>query len=203
RGRPVHGAPFRPRLGRVAPRPRPHPHLREEAAMRHEYFTAAFWAAILTTRIVLRRLLVHEPATAEPVAPEITPVMSEPAERRARLDERTLLNLPDFDGGAFIRTYVEDTSERELLRHSTCNETPCTHGAWNFEPRMKLEIADCRRVIALEFQVGSAEGRRNSLHKLDMLDISLQLFREAMVAEFEPYDRRARELEQLTRAPEP
>ena len=31
---------------------------------------------------------------------------------RARLNERTLLNLPGFHAGAFIYTYVEDTSER-------------------------------------------------------------------------------------------
>jgi hypothetical protein len=32
---------------------------------------------------------------------------------RARINERTLLNLPGFHGGAFVYVYVEDTSERD------------------------------------------------------------------------------------------
>ena len=34
---------------------------------------------------------------------------------RARLNERTLLNLPGFHGGAYVYVYVEDTSERDLF----------------------------------------------------------------------------------------
>jgi hypothetical protein len=102
---------------------------------------------------------------------------------RARLNERTLLNLPGFHGGAFVYVYVEDTSEREV-----------GGSARNFEPRMILEIADCDERIALQFDIDSEDGRANSLHKLDTLVAALGAFGEALVAEFEPYDRRAAEL---------
>jgi Histidine kinase len=39
-------------------------------------------------------------------------------------------------------------------------------------------------------------GRDNSLYKLDTLSAALQVFREALVAEFEPYDRRTVELKE-------
>ena len=107
---------------------------------------------------------------------------------RARINERTLLNLPGFHGGAFVYVYVEDTSEREL------------RDGWNFEARTVLEITDCSRLIRLEFDVDSDEGRVNSLHKLDTLTTALRVFRAALVAEFEQYYRRERQLlEQLTR----
>jgi hypothetical protein len=44
-----------------------------------------------------------------------------------------------------------------------------------------------------EFDIDSDEGRENSLHELDTLVAALGAFREAFTAEFEPYDRRARE----------
>ena len=59
------------------------------------------------------------------------------------------------------------------------------------------EIADCNERIALEFDIGNVEARENSLHKLDTLVSALRLFRAALVDEFEPYDRRQRELEAL------
>ena len=40
---------------------------------------------------------------------------------RARINERTLLNLPGFHGSAFVYVYVEDTSERELTRGPYCD----------------------------------------------------------------------------------
>ena len=111
---------------------------------------------------------------------------------RARVNERTLLNLPGFHGGAFVYVYVEDTSERPLRRRG-CEEG-CKCCPYNFEPRMILEIADCDERIALEFDMYSDEARENSLHKLDTLVAALGAFREALTAEFEPYDRRAEEL---------
>ena len=104
---------------------------------------------------------------------------------RARVNERTLLNLPGFHGGAFVYVYVEDTSERDL-----------GDAAHNFEPQMIVEIADCDRRIALQFDIDSAEGRENSVHKLDTLVSALRVFRQALAEEFEPYDRRAREMEE-------
>ena len=59
---------------------------------------------------------------------------------------------------------------------------------------MILEIADCNDRICLEFDIDSEAGRANSLHKLDTLLAALRVFREGVVAEFEPYDQREREL---------
>jgi hypothetical protein len=115
---------------------------------------------------------------------------------RARINERTLLNLPGFHGGAFVYVYVEDTSERKLGRGPYC-DPDCSCCPANFEPQMALEIADCNHTIRLEFDVDTWEGRENSLHKLDTLEIAIRVFRDALVAEFEPYDRRERNLESL------
>ena len=92
--------------------------------------------------------------------------------------------------------YVEDTSERELVREPYC-DADCSCCPANFEPRTTLEIADCDRMIGLGFDVDTPEGRENSLHKLDTLEIAIRVFRDAFVAEFEPYDRRERTLESL------
>ena len=113
---------------------------------------------------------------------------------RARLNERTLLNLPDFHGGAYVYVYVEDTSERGLWRNPYCEDT-CTCCPQNPEPRLTLEIADCDRRVSLVFDVDTLEGRLNSLHKLDTLLASLRVFRAALEQEFEPYDGRQRQLE--------
>ncbi len=115
---------------------------------------------------------------------------------RARLNERTLLNLPGFHRGAFVYVFVEDTSERELHFDPYC-EVTCECCPSNFEPRMVLEIADRWGTISLAFDVDTAAGRENSLHKLETLAAALRVFREALKAEFEPYDTRARELEAL------
>jgi hypothetical protein len=91
--------------------------------------------------------------------------------RGARVDERTLLNLPDFDGGAHVRVYVEDTSNRKRRRLPS--------------PRLKLRIADCINKVNLEFSVDSAEQRENSLHKIETLIVSLERFRAGLAAEAE------------------
>jgi hypothetical protein len=115
---------------------------------------------------------------------------------RARINERTLLNLPGFHAGAFVYVYVEDTSERELRHRPDCTDD-CPTCPENFEPRTALEIADCQGVIGLEFDLDTPEGRENSLHKLDTLEIALRVFRDAFVAEFEPYDGREAILDSL------
>jgi hypothetical protein len=112
---------------------------------------------------------------------------------RARVNERTLLNLPGFHHGAFVYVYVEDTAERDLMFDEYCAED-CECCPHNFEPRMVLEIADCDRVIALSFDIDTPGGRDNSLYKLDTLIAALRVFRANVVAEFEPYDRRERSL---------
>jgi hypothetical protein len=115
---------------------------------------------------------------------------------RARLNERTLLNLPGFHGGAFVYVYVEDTSDRALRRDPFCDDD-CTCCPYNFEPRMTFEIADCDRTISLQFDIDSAEARVNSFHKLDTLVAALGVFRAAIEQEFEPYEARERELKAL------
>lgn len=115
---------------------------------------------------------------------------------RARLNERTLLNLPGFHAGAYVYVYVENTSDRDLRRDPYCEDT-CSCCPQNFEPRTSLEIADCSRNVSLEFDVDTLEGRANSLHKLDTLIAALQIFRVALEQEFEPYDERGRQLDAL------
>jgi hypothetical protein len=94
--------------------------------------------------------------------------------RRARVDEHTLLNRPDFDGGAYVRAFVEDTSGRKLR----WRKLPPS-------PRLRLRIADCVNEISLEFSVESAELRDNALFKLDTLIGALERFRAGLVAEAE------------------
>ena len=108
---------------------------------------------------------------------------------RARINERTLLNLPGFHGGAYVYVYVEDTSRRDLTSEPYCEED-CSCCPRNFEPHTALEITDCSRTISLEFDIDTPEGRENSLHKLDTLEIAIRVFRDALDAEFEPYDAR-------------
>jgi hypothetical protein len=88
-----------------------------------------------------------------------------PIRRGARVDERTLLNRPAFDGGAHVCVYVEDTSGRRLLRQRVPS------------PRLKLQIADCENEINLEFSLDSAELCENSLYKIETLIAALERFR--------------------------
>ena len=91
---------------------------------------------------------------------------------------------------------VEALRERDLLERRYCDDD-CECCPSNFEPMMVLNIADCNEAISLEFDVDTPEGRENSLHKLDTLEIAVRVFRDALVAEFEPYDRREEMLESL------
>ena len=79
------------------------------------------------------------------------------ARRGARVDEETLLNHPDFDGGAHVRVFVEDTSAHRVRRRSLPS------------PRLKLRITDCTSEIHLEFSVDSPALRENSEHKIETL----------------------------------
>ena len=115
---------------------------------------------------------------------------------RARINERWFLNHPGFHGGAYVVAYVEDTSERGPMRFPEC-EDGCRRCPHNFEARTILEIADCSDRIELEFDLDSEAGRVNSLHKLDTLISALRVFRAGLVAEFDEYDRRERELAEL------
>lgn len=99
--------------------------------------------------------------------------------QNARLDERLRLNRPDFDGGAEVRVFVEDTSAKVSRRR-----TP--------SPRLKLRISDCVNQINLEFAVESAALRDNSVHKIDTLLAALTRFRAGLAAEAELYAMRER-----------
>ena len=101
------------------------------------------------------------------------PTSLRPAPKGARVDERLLLNLPEFDGGAHIRVLVEDTSGRKLRRRSIPS------------PRLKLRITDCNNAIYLEFSVDTQDVRENSLHKIETLIAALERFREGLRAEAE------------------
>jgi hypothetical protein len=101
--------------------------------------------------------------------------------RAARVDDRIVLNRPQFDGGANVRVFVEDTSgRRERFRRSP----PA--------PRLRLRIADCVNQVALEFSVESPELRENSLHKIETLLGALARFRDGLEAEAELYAARER-----------
>lgn len=91
----------------------------------------------------------------------------------ARVDERTLLNRPAFDGGAHVRVFVEDTSTRQFRSRRLPS------------PRLRLRIADCANRINLEFSVDSPELRENSLHKIETLIAALERFRAGLAAEAE------------------
>ena len=95
----------------------------------------------------------------------------------ARVDERLTLNHPEFDGGASVRVYVENTSARR------CRPRPPS-------PCLKLRISDCSNRIELEFGVESAELRDNSLHKIDTLLGALARFRDGLAAEIDLYELR-------------
>ena len=96
-----------------------------------------------------------------------------PARPGARVDERVLLNFPEFDGGAHVRAFVEDTSARRIRRRRLPS------------PRLKLRITDCVNQIHLEFSVDTPELRENSLRKIDTLVETLERFRAGLRAEVE------------------
>jgi hypothetical protein len=89
----------------------------------------------------------------------------------ARVDEHTVLNFAEFDGGAHVRAFVEDTSGRKVRRRRLPS------------PRLKLRITDCMNQINLEFSVDSPELRENSLHKINTLIAALERFRAGLAAE--------------------
>ena len=99
----------------------------------------------------------------------------------ARVDEQLVLNLPFYDGGAFVRVFVEDTARRKRR----WRQTPPS-------PRLKLRIADCVNEVNLEFAVDSTELRANGLHKINTLLGALGRFRDGYVAEAELYALRER-----------
>jgi hypothetical protein len=107
------------------------------------------------------------------------PKSAGPARRGARVDERLVLNRSQFDGGAYVRVFVEDTSARRCPRRPPA-------------PRLRLRLADCAHEVNLEFSVESPELRENALFKADTLVGALTRFREGLAAEADLYARRER-----------
>jgi len=101
-----------------------------------------------------------------------------PRIRGSGVDERLRLNLPGFDGGAHVRTFVEDTTFRKWK-----GQPP--------EPRIRLRMTDCTNEISLWFYVSSDSARENCLYKIDTLLGALHRFRAALEAEAELYAHRA------------
>jgi hypothetical protein len=111
----------------------------------------------------------------------VRPGPAPPSVRRGvRVDLDLLLNRPQFDGGASVRAFVEDTS--------------CARRLWRRipSPRLVLRISDCTSEIALEFSVDSHALRENSLHKIDTLLDALHEFRGGLAAEAELHAARER-----------
>lgn len=114
---------------------------------------------------------------------------------RHRVNEREFLNLPGFHEGAYIVTYVEDTTERGLERSEHTGNQYSPH------PRMLVEIADCDSRISLEFDISSPHHRMNSFHKIQTLIDAFEAFKAGMAEESTLYKRRERELSEVGRAP--
>jgi hypothetical protein len=100
--------------------------------------------------------------------------------RGARVDLDILLNRPEFDGGASVRAFVQDTSRHSVRRRGLP------------KPQLILQISDCFNEIGLEFSVASYDARENSLHKIETLIGALVQFRAGLAAEAELRARRER-----------
>ena len=84
---------------------------------------------------------------------------------------------------------------RGLAHDEECDDPECTESPHNFEPKMILDLSSGSQDFEFSFDIDSDEGRANSLPKIDTLLAALRVFRQGLVDEFEPYDRRERELE--------
>lgn len=115
---------------------------------------------------------------------------------RSRVNEHWFLDLPDYHGTSCVVAYVEDTTDRGLRDDPYCDDD-CACCPPNFEPRVKLEIADNGQRVNLAFDVDCEEGRASSLHKLETLIVALQVFRAALVEEVKLYEFREREIAEL------
>jgi hypothetical protein len=101
------------------------------------------------------------------------PASARAARPGARVDETTLLNLPQHDGGAHVRALVENTTAHRGRRRRLPS------------PRLKLRITDCTNQIHLEFSVDTPDLRENSRHKIETLIAALERFRNGLAAESE------------------
>ena len=57
---------------------------------------------------------------------------------------------------------------------TTCRDPDCNH---RYCTDLELRLSDCDRVVSFDFDLDSADGRRNSLYKVDVMIDSLCKFR--------------------------
>jgi len=80
--------------------------------------------------------------------------------------KRAFLNPTSTDKTSYIHAIVESSGD----------------GNYRFGTNM-LTIADCKRVVRLEFFIGNARNRRQSLKKINLLIDILMRFRDALMRE--------------------
>lgn len=88
-----------------------------------------------------------------------------------RVRIRKFLNKPGHHAGAYVLAEVEDSTKHKKGKHGW----PYVH--------VDLTLADCSRVVSLDFDLSTSRQRANSLHKIDLLVESLTQFRDALRAE--------------------
>lgn len=98
----------------------------------------------------------------------------------SRFEYQEFLNLPGNHEGAFIRLYVEDSSERIF------------DSKWD-NPRIVFEMADCSERISLDFDTATTMDRINSQYKIDKLIEGLVGFRKALKQELALAKKREKE----------
>lgn len=85
---------------------------------------------------------------------------------------REFLNTPGFHSTGHILAYVEKTQHNQ------------------HRVDVSFTLADCSRQIELCFDLDTAEGRKNSLYKLDLLIGSITKFRKAFLEECRVQEKR-------------
>jgi len=80
--------------------------------------------------------------------------------------KRAFLNPVATNQTSYILAHVEDSEHGE-----------------NVVGTNLITLADCKRTIQLEFFLGSAQHRRNSLKKINLLIDTLTAFRDALLRE--------------------
>jgi hypothetical protein len=101
---------------------------------------------------------------------------------------RRFLNRRGHYAGAYVLASVRDTSRER--------------GSY-VEPDVEFTLADCNRVVSLDFPLSSESSRRNSLAKAAVLADVTARFKEALEAEAEAVARREAERERSKDQPPP
>jgi len=94
--------------------------------------------------------------------------LSEVTDMAITFRKRTFLNSASTDHDSYVHAVVESSGE----------------GGYPWGTNM-LTIADCRRIIQLEFFLGSKKAPRRSLAKINLLINTLTRFRDALAKESE------------------